>query len=73
VIIPNFRADGHDSDFFLDMISPTPFLLAYGKEDSSHQMISQHAELETLAFDGGHELPEDVRESVYSFITSHLC
>lgn len=70
--LPNFRADGHDFDFFLDMIPPTPFLLAYGKDDPSHQMISQHAELEMLVFEGGHELPKEVRESVYSFLTSHL-
>ncbi len=71
-IIPNFRADGHDSDFFLDMIPPTPFLLAYGKDDPFHHMVSRDSNLETVAFDGGHELPQNVRESVYSFLASHL-
>ena len=72
VVIPSFRADGHDFDFFLDMIPPTPFLLAYGKEYPSHHMVSRRSELEILSFEGSHELPKDVRESVYSFLTSHL-
>jgi dienelactone hydrolase len=71
-IIPNFRADKLDFDFFLNMIPPTPFLLIQDTRDSAHLSTKVKKKLEIFEHDGGHSFPEAARKKAYQFLTDHL-
>ena len=75
IIIPSFRRDGKDFDFFLDMIPPTPFLATHGTQDplmSSRFYGKERKNFEYLAFEGTHGFPEEVREKAYIFLARSL-
>ena len=73
-IIPRFRALGLDSDFFLSKIAPTPFLATCGNKEEEMNWVRKLAQgnIDLLEFDGGHELPSEVRRSCYRFLDLHL-
>ena len=71
-IIPNFRADKQDFDFFLNMIPPTPFLLTHDVRDTAHLQTRTRKKLEIFEHDGGHTFPEMARKRAYQFLTNHL-
>lgn len=75
-ILPGFRKNGKDYDFFLDKIPPTHFLATVGKEDmrSGTKKVLQgdRNNFEKIIFDAGHEFPKGVREEAYSFLDEKL-
>jgi pimeloyl-ACP methyl ester carboxylesterase len=75
-IIPNFRANGLDFDFFLDMIPPTPFLATNGQEDATVQgqilLERNRRNFEVISFLGKHSFPQEVREAAYGFFRKVL-
>jgi dienelactone hydrolase len=71
-IIPNFRADNQDFDFFLNMIQPTPFLLTHDARDSAQLSPKTKKMIEIFEHDSGHAFPEPARERAYQFLTDHL-
>ncbi|MFX0097527.1 MAG: alpha/beta hydrolase family protein [Candidatus Hodarchaeota archaeon] len=75
IVIPNFRTNGKDFDFFLDMIPPTPFLATHGNKDplmSSRFYNKDRENFEYFAFEGIHEFPKEVRERAYIFLAKNL-
>lgn len=77
VIIPGFRKEKKDFDFFLDMIQPTPYLATNGLKDTAVQMKKllekRRKNFRVLFFKGGHSFPEDIRLKAYSFLEENLC
>ncbi len=71
-IIPNFRADKHDFNFFLNMIPPTPFLLTHDARDSAHLSTEVKKNLKIFEHNRGHAFPETARERAYEFLATHL-
>lgn len=71
-IIPNFRADKHDFDFFLNMIPPTPFLLIHDARYSTHLSAEIKKNLKIFEHNRGHAFPETARERAYEFLATHL-
>jgi len=74
-ILPGFRADGHDFDYVLDAIPPTPFLATHGSEDTNKGeefFDVDHDEFEAVGFEGGHGFPAAVRERAYDFLEAHV-
>jgi hypothetical protein len=75
-IIPNFRSDDKDFDFFLGMIPPTPFLSTNGAKDigsMARELLKVKREnFEAVIHKGGHEFPTDVRKKAYSFLQEKL-
>ncbi|MFX0065722.1 MAG: alpha/beta hydrolase family protein [Candidatus Hermodarchaeota archaeon] len=76
-IIPNFRANGLEFDFFLDLIPPTPFCATNGLEDATLQgkklLEKDRKNFEVILFQGGHCFPQAVREAAYEFLRQKLC
>ena len=75
-IIPNFRSDNKDFDFFLDMIPPKPFLSTNGAKDigtmAKKFLKNKRKNFEVIIHKGGHEFPLDVRNKAYSFLQKNL-
>lgn len=75
-IIPNFRSDNRDFDFFLDMIPPKPFLSINGEQDigsTARKLLRKRRSNFEVAFHtGGHEFPSDERSRAYSFLQKNL-
>jgi cephalosporin-C deacetylase-like acetyl esterase len=71
-VIPNFRADKQDFDFFLNMIPPTPFLLAHDARDTTNLPAKTWKNLDIFEHDSGHSFPEEARERAYKFLDNHL-
>lgn len=74
-ILPGFRADGHDFDYVLDAIPPTPFLATDGSEDTNKGtefLRDDRVGFETIRFEGGHGFPAPVRERSYEFLGTHV-
>ena len=75
-IIPNFRSDNKDFDFFLDMIPPKPFLSTNGAKDigtmAKKLLKYKRKNFEAVTHKGGHEFPPDVRNEAYSFLQKNL-
>jgi len=75
-IIPNFRSDNKDFDFFLDMIPPTPFLATNGAKDigsmAKKLLKNKRKNFEVVIHKEGHEFPSDVRNKAYSFLQKNL-
>jgi cephalosporin-C deacetylase-like acetyl esterase len=72
IIIPNFRADKHDFDFFLNMIPPRPFLLIHDARYSAHLSAETKKNIKIFEHDRGHTFPETARERAYQFLATHL-
>jgi hypothetical protein len=71
-IIPNFRADKLDFDFFLKMIPPTPFLLTHDERDAAKLPPETWENLFVFEHESGHSFPEEARKRVYQFLADHL-
>ena len=77
-IIPNFRFDNKDVDFFLDMVPPTPFLSTNGSKDmwfgsrARTLLTRKRKNFEVVIHKRGHEFPSDVRKRAYSFLQKNL-
>ena len=74
-IIPGFREESLDFDFFLDMIPPTPFLATHGTSDAmmtERFFTVKRKNFESLVFEGGHEFPKHIRDATYDFLEKHL-
>ena len=71
-IIPNFRADKLDFNFFLNMIPPTPFLLAHDARDSAQLSAEAKKNLKIFEHDSGHAFPETARARAYEFLAANL-
>ncbi|MFW9807713.1 MAG: alpha/beta hydrolase family protein [Candidatus Thorarchaeota archaeon] len=71
-IIPNFRADNLDFDFFLKMIPPTPFLLTQDARDTVKLPHDTWKKLMVFEHQNGHSFPEAARKRAYDFLTDTL-
>lgn len=71
-IIPNFRADGLDFDFFLNMIPPTPFLLTHDARDTAKFPNYTWGHLNVFEHDSGHAFPDSARKRAYTFLRDNL-
>lgn len=75
-IIPGFRADQKDFDFFLDMIPPTAFMATNGLTDITVQgknlLDKPRENFQVIKFRGGHEFPKRIREKAYTFLEETL-
>ena len=77
-IIPNFRSDDKDIDFFLDMVPPTPFLSTNGSKDmwfgsrARTLLTKKRRNFDVVIHEGGHEFPSEVRIKAYSFLQKNL-
>ena len=75
-IIPNFRSDHRDFDFFLDMIPPKPFLSINGDKDigpmARKLLRHKRRNFEATFHEGAHEFPSDARNRAYLFLQENL-
>jgi dienelactone hydrolase len=71
-MIPSLRSDQRDSDFFLDMIHPTPFHLSHDAQENEFLPLSKKDNFEIYVHNKGHSFPEDAREESYTFLKTHL-
>jgi hypothetical protein len=71
-IIPNFRADQLDFDFFLKMIPPTPFLLTHDARDTAKLPPDTWKNLMVFEHNSGHQFPDAARKQAYSFLIDVL-
>ena len=71
-IIPNFRADSLDFDFFLKMIPPTPFILTQDARDTAKFPNDTWKNLEVFEHECGHSFPQVARRKAYEFLTENL-
>lgn len=76
IIIPKFIQKNKDFDFFLDMVSPCPFLATNGEKDKTVQgerlLKKKRENFEVLWFNEGHSFPDEIREKAYSFLRKNL-
>ena len=74
-ILPGFRADGHDLDYVLDAIPPTPFFATYGSDETNtgeELLDGDRKNFTSVRFEGGHGFPSTVREQAYDFLDAHV-
>jgi hypothetical protein len=71
-IIPNFRADGLDFDFFLKMIPPTPFLLTHDAKDTVKLPADTWKGLKVFEHNSGHQFPDAARKQSYNLLLDTL-
>ncbi|MFW9851103.1 MAG: acetylxylan esterase, partial [Candidatus Thorarchaeota archaeon] len=68
-MIPNLRLDGKDSDFFLDMIHPTPFHLSHDARENEYLPLSKNDNFQIYTHNMGHSFPDDARMDAYEFLS----
>jgi hypothetical protein len=71
-VIPNFRADNLNFDFFLKMIPPTPFLLTHDARDAVKLPNDTWKNLMVFEHQNGHSFPDAARKRAYDFLTDTL-
>lgn len=75
-VIPNFRGDNNDFDFFLDLIPPTKFMATAGSKDKtitgSNLLMKKRENFEIVTFEGDHGFPDNVRKKAYEFLKQNL-
>ncbi|NHJ13287.1 MAG: hypothetical protein EAX95_06390 [Candidatus Thorarchaeota archaeon] len=71
-IIPNFRADRKDFDFFLKMIPPTPFLLTHDARETADLPNDTWKNLDVFEHKSGHSFPDAARMRAYAFLRANL-
>ncbi len=75
-IIPGFRGDNLDFDYFLNLIPPTRFLATAGASDKTvtgkHFLSKKRKNFIFVPFEGGHSFPEKIRRRAYDFLIDNL-
>lgn len=72
VIIPDFRSDNLDFDFFLRMIPPTPFLLTHDTQDTAKLPKDTWEKLDVFEHKKGHSFPDSARKITFDFLAANL-